>query len=150
MDPSERLMVLTCPALTAPATDAFPVVVNAGQYDEQAPLQVDFDALSEANMYSALPFPSVRNVPLGPVRVCSRTAEPAAELEAAAAAEVLAPAAVPLLPLEQPASTNATAIVAPAVSPAIPTILRRLLSCVFTPFISFRARPFGGGSCVSP
>jgi hypothetical protein len=46
-----------------------PVVVSGGQNVAHVLEHVDMDDVSDANMYRAVPEPSVRNVPTGPLRV---------------------------------------------------------------------------------
>ena len=92
--------------LTAfPAAVGARVVINGGQYVAQLSEHVDFDRLSDANMYSALPEPSVRNVPIDPLSVATVAA-------ADVPAFVPPPAEVPdFVELLQAAITSTAAVI---------------------------------------
>lgn len=95
-------MVASMLLVTLPDAAGVPVVVSGGQYVAQVPEHVDLDEVSDANMYNDLPEPSVRKVPIGPLRVATTTAAPLDP----------PPAGPPeLVELLQPAMTSAAAAI---------------------------------------
>src|SRR5664279_230316 len=64
-------MVASLLLVALPMACAVEPVVKGGQYIAQVPEHADLVDVSEANMYNVLPEPSVRNVPAGPLCVCT-------------------------------------------------------------------------------
>ena len=68
-EPFVPVIVLSLLAVTPEPAVALPS--SGGQNDRQLPVHVDLEEVSDANMYSVFPEPSVRYVPSGPDRVAT-------------------------------------------------------------------------------
>ena len=116
--PFVPVIVLSLLAVTPEPAVALPS--SGGQNDRQLPVHVDLEEVSDANMYSVFPEPSVRYVPSGPDRV-------ATVMDDVPLAALVPPPAAGVVPLPEPPELEHAERIRPAAS-AAPTVQPRALA----------------------
>jgi hypothetical protein len=117
--PFVPVIVLSLLAVTPEPAVALPS--SGGQNDRQLPVHVDLEEVSDANMYSVFPEPSVRYVPSGPDRVATVIDD------VPPLAAFVPPPAAGVVPLPEPPELEHAERTRPAAS-AAPTVQLRALA----------------------